>query len=255
MSGTRRFFVGGNYKCNGTKQSLQSLVGDLNNAALPSSVEVIISPPSIYLEHVKNIASQKLQVAAQNCYFESKGAFTGEIAAEQIKDCGINWVILGHSERRKIFGETGQVVAKKTKHSLDVGLSVILCIGEQKEDRQSGKTNDVLTEQLSHHVGTTPDWSRVVIAYEPVWAIGTGLTASPEQAEDAHAFVRQWVSNNINPATANSIRIIYGGSVTAANASTLAAKPNVDGFLVGGASLIAKDFITIVSAGATKSNL
>eukprot|EP01133_Synstelium_polycarpum_P010583 gene10583-12314_t len=252
MSGTRKFFVGGNYKCNGTKDSLQALIKDMNQCEVNEKiVEVIVSPPSIYLEYIKGLAQPKLQVAAQNCYFESKGAFTGEIAAEQIKDCGINWVILGHSERRKIFGETGEVVAKKTKHSLDVGLSVILCIGEQKEDREAGKTFEVLTEQLSHHVATTPDWSRVVIAYEPVWAIGTGLTASPEQAEEAHAFIRKWLAETINQETSNATRIIYGGSVTETNCNELAAKPNVDGFLVGGASLIASKFIAIVQSASS----
>eukprot|EP01132_Coremiostelium_polycephalum_P004029 gene4029-5043_t len=250
----RTFFVGGNHKCNGSKDSLKTLVEELNNATIPpkSIVDVVISPPSIYLSYVQGLVSNRLEVSAQNCESESKGAFTGEISAEMVKDVGAGWVILGHSERRKLFGESGAYIAKKAKHALlDVGLSTIICVGEQLEDRKQELTEKVLEQQMSDFstsVIPLSAWNRVVIAYEPVWAIGTGLSASPEQAQHAHQFIRQWLQKNISPEVAEHTRIIYGGSVSAANCSSLSTQPDVDGFLVGGASLVAKDFITIINS-------
>ncbi|EFA82625.1 triose phosphate isomerase [Heterostelium album PN500] len=257
MTGTRKFFVGGNHKLNGNRQSLHTLIESLNNATIPSSdiVEVVISPPSIYLETAQKAVGPRIQVAAQNCYSEAKGAFTGEIAAEMIKDIGNQWVILGHSERRKIFGESGELIAKKLKHAIEVGLGVIFCIGEQLADRELNQTDAVISSQMKDILGSVPDWSKVVVAYEPVWAIGTGKVASPQQAQDAHHFIREWLASNVSKEVATNTRIIYGGSVSASNCNDLAKEADVDGFLVGGASLIANDFITIISSAKPKSSL
>jgi triosephosphate isomerase len=171
------------------------------------------------------------------------GAFTGEISAQLLTDNGIMWTLTGHSERRVGFGfpgETSDVVGRKTKVALDAGMSVIACIGEHLNERESGKTMDVCSEQLAaiHAHLKEQDWARVVIAYEPVWAIGTGKVATPEQAEETHAQIRAWIAQNVSPAVAHAVRIIYGGSVKANNCKSLIACANIDGFLVGGASLL-----------------
>ncbi|KAF2076550.1 hypothetical protein CYY_002164 [Polysphondylium violaceum] len=252
---TRTFFVGGNHKCNGNKASIKALVSELNKVESKSNVEIIIAPPSIYLDYTQSLVdSGKIQLSAQNCYSETKGAFTGEIAAEMVKDLNINWVIIGHSERRSIFGESGELLAKKTKHAIDIGLKVIFCIGEQLADRQSSKTEAVLSAQLGDLKSLDKkQWDSIVIAYEPVWAIGTGVTATPDQAQDTHKYVRSWLKDNIDETVAAKTSIMYGGSVGAANCNALAEKPDVDGFLVGGASLIATDFSTIIKSASPKT--
>ncbi|EGG18983.1 triose phosphate isomerase [Cavenderia fasciculata] len=258
MTGSRKFFVGGNFKCNGNKSSLQTLIESIIKSTLPASeiVDIVVSPPSIYLEYVNQLVGQRVQVAAQNCYSETKGAYTGEISAEMIVDIGLKWVILGHSERRNLFKESNQLIAKKTQHALSQGLSVIFCIGELLEQRETNKTEQVLDEQLGFLLnGVVSDWSKVVIAYEPVWAIGTGKTASPQQAQDAHAFIRKWLSEKVSKEVANATRILYGGSVTATNSAELSKQLDVDGFLVGGASLVASDFVTIINTANPKSYL
>eukprot|EP01113_Clastostelium_recurvatum_P043507 TRINITY_DN720_c0_g1_i5.p1 TRINITY_DN720_c0_g1~~TRINITY_DN720_c0_g1_i5.p1 ORF type:complete len:258 (+),score=71.66 TRINITY_DN720_c0_g1_i5:199-972(+) len=254
MSG-RKFFVGGNWKSNGSKSSIHALVEALNDASLPApdQAEVVVSPPSLYLDMVNSTIKNNIQVAAQNCWTETSGAFTGEIAAEMVLDLGLRWVILGHSERRSIFGESSDMVAKKTKHALDVGLQVILCVGEQLSEREAGKTKDVIYEQLEAVAKQVKDWNNIVIAYEPVWAIGTGKVASPQQAQDAHADIRHWLaSSSRGNATAESVRIIYGGSVKADNSDELARQEDIDGFLVGGASLIPAGFVAIVNSANQK---
>lgn len=179
------------------------------------------------------------------------GAFTGEVSAEMLADSKIGWTLTGHSERRVGFGipgETSAVVGIKTKNALDAGLNVIACIGEQLADRQGGTTMAVCAEQLDaiRNVLTESDWKRVVIAYEPVWAIGTGVTATPQQAQETHAQIRQWLSKNISSTVANETRIIYGGSATAANCNDLYAQPDINGFLVGGASM-KPEFVNIIN--------
>ena len=159
------------------------------------------------------------------------------MSAAMLLDHHINWVILGHSERRHVFGETDSVVALKTKLALQAGLSVMACIGEKLDEREASKTDEVNARQLAAIRKEVEDWSKVVIAYEPVWAIGTGKTASPEQAQEAHESIRAWLKKNVSAKAANEVRILYGGSVTDANAAELISKPDVDGFLVGGASL------------------
>jgi len=247
---TRQFFVGGNFKLNPPSlQAESSLIDSLNKADLDPSTEVVIAPPSIYLIPVKESVRKDVKVAAQNCYFKESGAFTGEISPKQLVDAGIPYVILGHSERRTLFHETSALVATKTRAAIDAGLKVILCIGETLEQREAAKTAEVCQEQLKAVVEVTKDadWSKVVIAYEPVWAIGTGKVATSAQAQEAHADVRSYLAKAVSPAVANEIQILYGGSVTASNCKELARQQDVDGFLVGGASL-KPEFADIINA-------
>ncbi|KAJ8612267.1 hypothetical protein CTAYLR_002923 [Chrysophaeum taylorii] len=251
---SRRFMsrmpiVGGNWKMNAgngtTKQSVVELVEGLNAAPKPSSgCEVFVAVPYIYLDSVSSTIDKSFKVSAQNMYKEAKGAFTGEISGEMLMDMGISTVIIGHSERRDIFGETDALLGAKISKALSLGMRVVACCGEHKEEREAGTTMDVLVPQLEAIVANTEDWSNLVIAYEPVWAIGTGLTATPEQAQDTHAKIREWLASKIGT-TADGVRIQYGGSVNDKNAAELAKAPDIDGFLVGGASLKAGPFSTI----------
>lgn len=183
------------------------------------------------------LASENIIIAAQNCGAQGNGAFTGETSADILVDLGVKWVILGHSERRSLYGESSEVVAKKLKYALEKGLSVILCIGELLNEREAGTTNTVLKAQLDACKDSVKDWSKVVVAYEPVWAIGTGKVATPDQAQETQAYVRSWLNDNISSDVAKVTRIIYGGSVTETNCGDLIKQVDVDGFLVGGASL------------------
>jgi len=245
---TRKFFVGGNWKMNGTKSSIDEICSWLVAGPLDPNCEVVVGVPGCYLQHVADkLAGSSVAVAAQNCYKVEKGAFTGELAPAMIKDCGAGWVILGHSERRNVFGEQDDLIGEKVGFALKSGLSVVPCIGEKLEEREAGATQEVVFRQLSALVPHITDWSKVVLAYEPVWAIGTGKTATPEQAQEVHAAIRGWLQQNVNPEVAAATRILYGGSVTADNCRALAQCPDIDGSLVGGASL-KKDFIQIVNA-------
>lgn len=176
-------------------------------------------------------------MAAQNVFDKPNGAFTGEISVDQLKDSGITWTLLGHSERRVILQETDDFVASKTKAAIDGGLSVILCCGESLEQREAGKTIEVVTTQLKAVADKVKDWSKIVVAYEPIWAIGTGKVATTEQAQEVHAAIREWLKKEVSPEAAEKTRILYGGSVTEKNSPELAKQPDIDGFLVGGASL------------------
>ncbi|XP_054620585.1 triosephosphate isomerase isoform X1 [Dunckerocampus dactyliophorus] len=270
----RRFFVGGNWKMNGDKESLDALIGSLNAASLHDDTEVVCAVPSIYLDFVRSRLDPRVGVVAQNCYKVAKGAFTGEISPAMIKDCGADWVLLGHSERRHVFGESDELIGQKVAHALQSHLGVIACIGETLEEREGGTTEEVLYAQTQAIaawfclcpegwkrpslllLGATllfkynvTDWAKVVLAYEPVWAIGTGRTASPEQAQEVHEKLRAWLRANVSDDVADSLRIIYGGSVTGANCRELASQEDVDGFLVGGASL-KPEFVDIVNARA-----
>lgn len=232
---------------NGNKKSMKEICDLLKAASLDPNTEVVIGCPAPYLDYVRGLLPATIAVAAQNCYKVDSGAFTGEISPAMIRDCGSNWVILGHSERRNVFKETDELIADKVQHALASGMNVIACIGELLEEREAGKTEEVVYRQTKAIAAKVKDWSRVVLAYEPVWAIGTGKTASPEQAQEVHAKLRQWMSKNVSPDVASKIRIQYGGSVTAANCRELAKKPDVDGFLVGGASL-KPEFVQIINA-------
>lgn len=232
---------------NGNKQSIQQLVELLRTSKLDTNAEVVVAPPAVYLEYVKSLVPSNISVAAQNSYRIDKGAFTGEISPAMIKDIGVDWVILGHSERRNVFGETDTLIAEKVAHALEAGLSVIACIGEKLEERESGQTEHVVFQQMAAIASKVSDWTNVVVAYEPVWAIGTGKTATPQQAQEVHNKLRQWFVDNTSENVACAIRIIYGGSVTGSNCKELAKEKDIDGFLVGGASL-KQEFVDIVNA-------
>lgn len=231
---------------NGDKASIDKIVAFLNAGPRDPNVEVVVAPPAPYLEYVKERVQKPIEVSAQNAYKVPKGAFTGEISPAMLKDLGLNWVILGHSERRHIFGESDELVAEKVVHALAEGLSVIFCCGEKLDEREAGQTKDVNYRQIQALIAKKVDWSKIVIAYEPVWAIGTGKTATPEQAQEVHAWIREYLNEKASPEVAENTRILYGGSVTAENAAELGKKPDVDGFLVGGASL-KPDFIKIIN--------
>mmetsp|Transcript_12072 Transcript_12072/g.16690 ORF Transcript_12072/g.16690 Transcript_12072/m.16690 type:complete len:283 (+) Transcript_12072:34-882(+) len=253
----RLFFVGGNWKCNGNKESVTKLVHDLNEAHFPGKeqVEVVVSPPFVYLDQVLKSVKPHIAVSAQNCFNEPKGAFTGEVSADMLKDLNVPWVILGHSERREIFKEADEFVGSKVGYALGVGLKVIACVGEKLQEREQGKTEEVVFRQLKAIADHVKDWTNVVIAYEPVWAIGTGKTATPEMAQQVHIAIRDWLSKNVSSTVSANTRIIYGGSVKGNNANELAAQVDVDGFLVGGASLISNEFVTIINSVQVKSKL
>ena len=245
---SRKFFVGGNWKMNNLKKDNEKLIELLNNSNINhDTTEVLVGPPALYVDFVRQKLNAKFHVAAQNCYKVEKGAFTGDISPAMIKDVGANYVILGHSERRNVFGESDQLIGEKVKHALESGLNVLPCIGEKLEEREAGKTEEVVFRQLKHIAENINDWSRVVIAYEPVWAIGTGRTATPQQAQEVHAQLRKWLTENVSKQVSDSTRILYGGSVTGGNAKELASQPDIDGFLVGGASL-KPEFIDICNA-------
>uniref|UniRef100_A0A0B7BU43 Triosephosphate isomerase n=1 Tax=Arion vulgaris TaxID=1028688 RepID=A0A0B7BU43_9EUPU len=243
----RRFFVGGNWKMNGDKNYCDGIIDFLNKGPISSNVDVVVAPPYCYLQYSRDKLSANIQVAAQNCYKEKEGAFTGEISPFMIKDVGGTWVITGHSERRHVIGESDEFVAEKTKFALAAGLGVIPCVGEKLEEREANQTMDVINRQMSALAAQISDWTHVVIAYEPVWAIGTGKTATPEQAQEVHAQIREWLSKTVSGDVAAKTRIIYGGSVKGSNAAELAKKPDIDGFLVGGASL-KPEFLEIINA-------
>ncbi|CAI0376918.1 unnamed protein product [Linum tenue] len=252
MAGTGKFFVGGNWKCNGTKESITKLVSDLNDAKLESDVDVVVAPPFVYIDQVKSSLTDKIEISAQNSWVSKGGAFTGEISVEQLKDIGAKWVILGHSERRHVIGEDDLFIGKKAAYALNEGLGVIACIGELLEDREAGKTFDVCFTQLKAYADAVPSWDNIVIAYEPVWAIGTGKVASPQQAQEVHAALRDWLKKNVSDEVASKTRIIYGGSVNGGNCAELAKQEDIDGFLVGGASLKGPEFATIVNSVTSK---
>ncbi|XP_054716985.1 triosephosphate isomerase B-like [Uloborus diversus] len=243
----RKFFVGGNWKMNGSKSSIDGIAKFLSDGNLDPNTEIVVGCPSIYMDYAISKLPKNVKVSAQNCYKVPSGAFTAEISPAMIKDIGSDWVILGHSERRNVFGETDDLIAEKVAHALSEGLNVIACVGELLEERESGKTQEVVFRQTKKIADKVSDWSKVVIAYEPVWAIGTGKTASPEQAQEVHEQLRKFLKENVSDEVANSTRIIYGGSVTAANCKELAKKADVDGFLVGGASL-KPEFVNIINA-------
>ncbi|KAL2898983.1 Triosephosphate isomerase cytosolic [Bienertia sinuspersici] len=253
---SRKFFVGGNWKCNGTTEEVKKLVTMLNEAEVPSEqdVEVVVSPPFVFLTLVKNLLRPDFQVAAQNCWVRRGGAFTGEISAEMLVNLGISWVIVGHSERRALLNETNDFVADKVDHALSQGLNVIACVGETLEQREAGTTMEVVAAQTGAIADRIMYWDNVVLAYEPVWAIGTGKVATPGQAQEVHFNLRKWLNDNISVQVAESTRIIYGGSVNAANCKELAAQPDVDGFLVGGASL-KPEFVEIIKSATVKKGV
>ncbi len=248
----RKLFVAGNWKMHGNKDFIKGLVTNLNNkVALIDNVNVAVCPPAIYLDYVNGLLDNKISLAAQNIAIEAKqGAFTGEVSVAMIKDIGCTYVVLGHSERRAIYGETNEQVAQKVATALSAKVTPIVCVGETLAQREAGELDKVISSQLNaviEKVGIKA-FDNIVIAYEPVWAIGTGKTASSAQAQEVHAFIRSILAK-LDTVIAQKVIIQYGGSVKPNNAKELFAQPDIDGGLIGGASLDAEDFIAICMAG------
>jgi triosephosphate isomerase len=250
---SRRPFIAGNWKMNLNKAECVALAGALAEMVKPGGkCDVAVCPPSVYLDAVgQALKGSAIGLGAQNMYHEGNGAFTGELSAAMLLDIGCHYVILGHSERRALMGETSDEVNQKTKAALRAGLVPIVCLGETLAEREANRTSEVVTEQFDGSLAglTDEDMVRIVIAYEPVWAIGTGKVATPAQAQEVHATLRGLLTSRYNETVAQRVRIQYGGSVKADNASELMAQPDIDGALVGGASLKADSFLGIV-AGA-----
>ena len=248
----RRPFIAGNWKMNLNRADSVKLAAALAEKIGPNSaVEVAVCPPSVYLDAVAAaLKGSAVGLGAQNAYHEPKGAFTGELSTAMLVDIGCKYVILGHSERRHILRESNQDVNRKVRAALAAGLTPIVCVGELLAERDAGQTRDIVQEQLSGSLAglSDADMMKLVIAYEPVWAIGTGRTATPAQAEEVHADLRRMLASRYNPEVAVAVRIQYGGSVKADNAAELLAQPNVDGALVGGAALDAAGFLAIVGS-------
>lgn len=249
----RRFLVAGNWKMNTNRASGEALAGALAAAAPTeeAGVEVLVCPPYPYLTAIGDkVSGSAVAVGAQDVYFETGGAFTGEVAVDMLKDVGCQFVLIGHSERRHVLGETDEIINKKVKAGIAGGLKVVLCVGELLSDREAGKTESVLDTQMAGALAdiSAEDAKDLVIAYEPVWAIGTGVTASPEQAESAHEHLRKWIAKRYDSTFSEQIRILYGGSVKPDNAEVLMGQANVDGALVGGASLKPELFVPIIDA-------
>ncbi|MDX1564353.1 MAG: triose-phosphate isomerase [Phycisphaeraceae bacterium] len=245
--------VGGNWKMNLHRAEAEALSGELTKAIAEEAVEVVVCPAFCYLGQVGSaLEGGLLRLGAQDVYHEANGAFTGEISCSMLKDVGVEWVLTGHSERRHVIGENDVLINAKTRAALEAGLKVILCVGEKIEQREAGQTDAINIAQLHYGLAgvAAAQMPNVVIAYEPVWAIGTGKTATAEDAQSAHRAIRSALESMYDANVAQATRIQYGGSVKPANAAELYAQNDVDGFLVGGASLKSEDFSSIVSAAA-----
>ena len=249
----RRPIIAGNWKCNTSAQEAVALVTQLRASVNGVPVDVVVCPPFPWLAGVaQSLSNSSIALGAQDLFWESQGAFTGEVSPTMLIGAGCRYVIVGHSERRQLFGETDANVNKKLHAALRHGLTPIVCIGETLAQREHNQTADVVREQVQHGLASLSeqDLGKIVLAYEPVWAIGTGRTATPEQAQEVHALIRRLVQEQWGGAAAQGIRSQYGGSVTAANALELLRQPDVDGALVGGASLKADAFAAIIQAAA-----
>ena len=248
----RRLFIAGNWKMNLDRAAAVALAESLaRETAENDAVDLAVCPPFVYLDPVaKAVAGSNIALGAQNIYHEPKGAFTGEISAAMLCGIGCKYVILGHSERRHVMGESDRDVNRKLFAALEAGLSPIVCVGELIEQRRAGQTMDVIASQFAGSLAgvSAEQMSEITIAYEPVWAIGTGEVATPEQAEEVHVGLRKIIETRYNQKVAQAVRIQYGGSVKPDNAADLLGQPDIDGALVGGASLKAEPFLGIVAA-------
>jgi triosephosphate isomerase len=245
----RQKVVAGNWKMNKNLQESKVLIDELKANIPDTAARIIIAPNFISLANAyQAVQGSKIEVAAQNLHQAEGGAFTGEISAHMIKSTGVNITLIGHSERRQYFKESDALLANKVDTALKHEMEVIFCFGEELEDRQKKNHFNLVHNQLTDGLFHLPAgaWSRIILAYEPVWAIGTGETASPEQAEEMHTFIRDTVATKYNQSLADKVIILYGGSVKPSNAKEIFSKPNVDGGLIGGASLVATDFIDII---------
>ncbi|NMH26945.1 triose-phosphate isomerase [Flavobacterium silvaticum] len=247
----RQKIVAGNWKMNKNAEETEDLLNELIDK-LPEDTQatIIVAPSFVNLASaVQHLEFTNIAVAAQNMHQTDSGAFTGEVSADMLKSVGVNTVILGHSERRSYFGETDALIADKTSTALRNDMTVIFCFGEELEDRKSGNHFNIVENQLKDglfHISDS-DWEKIVLAYEPVWAIGTGETASPDQAQEMHAFIRETVRSKFGSTIAENVSILYGGSVKPDNSKEIFSKADVDGGLIGGAALKASDFAAIVS--------
>ncbi len=236
-----RPLVAGNWKMNHTPTSGETFIKELDGRMDKVDADVVVFPPFVTIPRVVEAARKtRIKVGAQNMFWKDKGAFTGEVSAEMLLDAGVEYVIIGHSERRNIFGESDELINLKLKSALKAGLKPVLCIGEKLEERESGMTMDRIKFQLNADLSGV-DVENIVIAYEPIWAIGTGRTATPEQAEEVHGFISEFLGGGV--------KILYGGSVKPTNAYQLMVQPHIDGVLVGGASLKPDTFYDIILAG------
>lgn len=241
--------IAGNWKMHHGVAETQAFVETLLNRSLPGAVDVVVCPPYVSLPVAAMLLTgSDIGLGAQNVHWEGAGAFTGEVAATMLAEVGVKWAIAGHSERRTLFGETDQSAVGRARRAQDEGLDAILCIGETLNERQAGDTFSVLERQIAGIEVLDPDL--LVLAYEPVWAIGTGHTATPEQAQEAHRFLREGLASIFGKAAADGLRILYGGSMKPSNAHDLLSQPDVDGGLIGGASLDVDSFCDIIRAAA-----
>lgn len=247
----RRSMVAANWKMHCDRATASALASEVSALARGAAAEVVVCPPLVYLADVRGALSG-VALGAQNVHDQPKGAFTGEVSAAMLADVGCSWVIVGHSERRAQWGEDDALINRKLRAALEAGLQVMLCVGERLEERDAGRAREVACAQLAGglQLVSADQAARVVIAYEPVWAIGTGRTATPEQAQEMHAALRAALADRYDAGVAEGTRILYGGSVKPGNAAELFGQPDVDGGLVGGASLQAESFGQIVAAAA-----
>ncbi|MCO5725866.1 triose-phosphate isomerase [Robiginitalea marina] len=247
----RTKIVAGNWKMNLNAGQTQTLLQELISQLPQTSAAVMVAPPFVNLpQALSQLQGLPVEVVAQNMHYADSGAFTGEISADMLVSIGVKTVILGHSERRAYFGEDDGMLAKKVAKAVEKGMKVIFCFGEELPDRYEGRHFEVVQRQLRNALFALPEgaWRQLILAYEPVWAIGTGETASPEQAQEMHAFIREQVAGAYSRPVADAVSILYGGSVKPGNAAEIFSKPDVDGGLIGGASLVATDFLAIVNA-------
>jgi len=246
----RQALVAGNWKMHGSRSSVDELLKALLGGSLPPQVDVTVCPAYVHLaQSVALCAGTPVTVGAQDCSHMQAGAYTGEVAPTMLVDQGCDWVILGHSERRQYHAESDELVSAKLSAAVEAGLSPIVCVGETREQREAGEAEAVVGAQLKGALSGHVSLAGLVVAYEPVWAIGTGLTATPEQAQEMHAFIRGQLAG-VDGIEADATRILYGGSVKPGNAAELFAKDDIDGALVGGAALVAEDFLAIINAAA-----
>ena len=247
----RKHIVAGNWKMNNDLGQTQALITDLKKQTQTSDAEVMIAPTFTNIYNAfEALKLQSIEVVAQNMHYAKNGAYTGEISASMLKSVGVETVILGHSERRAYFGETEEILTQKVDAALENNMRIIFCFGEELNDRKTNNHFKVVENQIKNSLFHLPEnaWKKIVLAYEPVWAIGTGETASPDQAQEMHAFIRSLVLNKYNKDIAENVSVLYGGSVKPSNAKEIFSNPDVDGGLIGGAALNAEDFYAIVNA-------
>ena len=247
-----KYIIGGNWKMNGLRSQGVAFLEEMEELGCSNAApDVVLFPPfTIISDMAEHLEGTGIQLGGQDIFYEEKGAFTGEVSPAMLRDAGATWFIAGHSERRHVIGETDDIVRKKLQFGLEEGLSGILCVGELQEEREEGRTEEVVRRQVSSALHDLPAASadNLVIAYEPVWAIGTGLTATPEEAQRIHCLIREWAADIRDSSFADELRIQYGGSVKPGNAADILSRPDVNGALVGGASLQADSFMKIIEA-------